>query len=131
MTNTQKAKRPLSPHLQVYRPQMTSMLSILHRMTGIANMLGLIVLTAWLFCISAGPQMYQSFAGFMGSVAGQFLLIGWSFSVFYHLFNGIRHLIWDTGRLFKIENATKAGYIVFYGAILVTTATWACIYVYG
>lgn len=127
---TKPKPRPLSPHLQVYRPQMTSVLSILHRITGAANAIGLILFSFWIIALSTGPELYTSFTEFMATPFGQLLLIGWSASVYYHMCNGIRHLIWDTGRMFKIQDATRAGYVVLLVAAGLTAGTWLCIYQY-
>lgn len=123
-------QQPLSPHLQIYKPQMTSMLSILHRMTGAANALGLLLFSVWILCLAHDEASYVAFTKFMATPIGQLLLIGWSGSVYYHLCNGIRHLIWDTGRLFKIQDATRAGYAVLLMALCLTAGTWACIYIF-
>ena len=120
-----KQERPLSPHLQVYRPQMTSMLSILHRATGVFMSLGLIVITWWLLAASAGADTYDQFLNVASSKIGILFTIGWSFCYIYHFLNGLRHLVWDTGRLFEIKDATKAGYVVFWGAVLLTGLLWA------
>ena len=120
--------RPLSPHLQVYRPQLTSMMSIFHRITGAANTVGLLLFSSWLITLASDKAAYLAFTDFMAGPIGQILLIGWSFSVFYHLCNGIRHLIWDSGYLFKIKNAYRAGYVVLTVSVLMTAAMWACIY---
>lgn len=123
-----RAKRPLSPHLQIYKPQMTSTLSILHRMTGVALAIGTLMLV-WLLVASAiGEQAYDQFMSFATSPFGQFLLFGWSFALFYHMCNGVRHLIWDTGRLFNIKKATKAGMIVVMIAFVMTAVTWYLAY---
>lgn len=116
--------RPLSPHLQVYKPQMTSMLSILHRATGAANTIGLLFVTWWLIAAASGAGTYSIFTDFITSPLGYFMLFGWTFSVIYHMCNGVRHLIWDTGRLFKIQDATKAGYIVLTVSLIITTLIW-------
>tara|TARA_B100001741_G_C16350561_1_gene503829 strand:+ start:328 stop:705 length:378 start_codon:yes stop_codon:yes gene_type:complete len=116
--------RPLSPHLQVYKPQMTSMLSILHRMTGIANTIGLLFVAWWLVAATTGSEQYADFIDFITSPLGTFMLFGWTFSVIYHMCNGIRHLIWDTGKLLKIKDATKAGYTVVIVALILTTLIW-------
>ena len=118
------SKRPLSPHLQVYKPQMTSMMSILHRITGAGNMVGLLLFSWWLISAASGFDSYATFISFMTSGFGLFLLFGWTLSVFYHMCNGIRHLFWDTGRLFKIENAYKAGYVVLAMTVILTLAVW-------
>src|SRR5258708_16088954 len=92
------AQRPLSPHLQVYRWQLTSVMSILHRATGIALSLGAILLVWWLGAASDGPEPYAAVQRFLGSWIGLLLLFGWSLALFYHLCNGVRHLVWDTRR---------------------------------
>lgn len=118
------SKRPLSPHLQVYKPQMTSVMSIMHRVTGAGNTIGLLLFSWWLISAASGIDSYANFMSFMTSVFGLFLLFGWTVSVFYHMCNGVRHLFWDTGKLFKIENAYKAGYIVLAMTALLTLAVW-------
>ena len=89
--------RPLSPHLQVYRWQLTSVLSILHRLTGVALTVGTILLVWWLVSAANGPDLFELAQGFLGSPIGLLLLFGWSVALFYHLCNGLRHLWWDTG----------------------------------
>jgi succinate dehydrogenase / fumarate reductase cytochrome b subunit len=119
-----KPERPLSPHLQVYRWQLTMTMSILHRITGCANAVG-IALVAWmLVAAAAGPDAYGHFTDFTRSALGKLMIFGWSVSVCYHLCNGIRHLCWDMGYLFKIENAYRAGYIVLACAALLLAAIW-------
>ena len=122
--------KPLSPHLQVYKPQMTSVLSILHRMTGVALAIGLLLVVWLLVAAATGEAHYNVFMLFAGSVVGQLMLYGWTFALYYHLCNGIRHLFWDMGYLFKLENAFRAGYAVVIVAILLTIATWLCAYYY-
>jgi succinate dehydrogenase / fumarate reductase cytochrome b subunit len=116
--------RPLSPHLQIYKPQMTSMLSILHRATGVALIIGLLLVFAVIIGAATGEQEFNMIMDCVRSPLGQIAIWGWAFSMVYHTFNGIRHLIWDAGYLFKIENATIAGYIVFWGAVLTTAGLW-------
>jgi succinate dehydrogenase / fumarate reductase cytochrome b subunit len=116
--------RPLSPHLQVYRPQLTSMLSILHRLTGVALAFGTLLLVWWLIAAAAGPEAYDTAQGFIGSIIGRLLLLGWTFSLFYHLANGIRHLAWDTGRGFELATAYSTGWLVVIAAIVLTLASW-------
>ncbi len=122
------ANRPLSPHLQVYKPQLTSVMSILHRMTGAALAVGALIMVWWLAAAALGEGAYQGFANFAGSPLGLFMLFGWTFCFYYHLFNGIRHLIWDMVFLFKIENAYRAGYVVLALTAFATIATWVCAY---
>ncbi len=123
-TKAEKIERPLSPHLQVYRPQMTSMLSILHRMTGIALAVGTIFLVWLLVATASGEDAFNVFMFVMSSPLGIAALAGWSFALFYHMCNGVRHLVWDTGRLFKIQHATTAGYIVLLTSIALTALVW-------
>lgn len=116
--------RPLSPHLQVYRPQLTSILSILHRATGIALSLGVLYLAVWVMCASAGPETYAKFQGFNSSIVGRFVLGGWLFCMFYHLFNGIRHLFWDAGYGFEIKDAYRSGWLVVAASLVATVIAW-------
>lgn len=125
---TVRSKRPLSPHLQIYKPQMTSMLSILHRATGVALAIGTLMLVWLLVAAAIGEEAFDVFTSFVGSPIGLFMLFGWSFALFYHMCNGMRHLIWDTGRLFKIENATRAGFIVLLASLILTISVWYCAY---
>lgn len=116
--------RPLSPHLSIYRWPITMALSILHRMTGVAMSLGFVVLVAWLFDAASGPESYAVFLSMMGSVVGKLLLIGWSFAFFFHLANGVRHLVWDTGRGFEKSQANTSAWFVLISAVVLTAAFW-------
>jgi succinate dehydrogenase / fumarate reductase cytochrome b subunit len=116
--------RPLSPHLQVYRPQLTSVLSILHRATGIALSVGALYLATWVVFAAASAPTYATFQGFNGSIVGRFVLGGWLFSLFFHLFNGIRHLFWDMGYGFEIKEAYRSGWIVVAASLVATAASW-------
>jgi succinate dehydrogenase, cytochrome b556 subunit len=116
-------QRPLSPHLQVYKPQITSVLSILHRVTGVALTLGTLLLTWWLVAAAYGPDTFATAQGFMGSFIGQLILWGFTFALFYHLGNGIRHLAWDFGWGFELSEVRTSGLAVLAfagGATLVT-----------
>ncbi len=125
----QEDKRPLSPHLQIYKPQMTTVMSIFHRLTGIALALGTIMVTWFFLAVAMGPESYATFRDFAVHPIGQFMLFGWSAALFYHMFNGIRHFFWDMGYLFKIKNAYRAGAVVLLVTVIVTGALWA--YVWG
>jgi succinate dehydrogenase / fumarate reductase cytochrome b subunit len=116
--------RPLSPHLQVYRPQLTSMLSILHRLTGIALSIGALYLAVWVICAAASPSTYAYFQGFNGSIAGRIVLGGWLFCLFYHLCNGIRHLFWDAGYGFELKDVYRSGWIVVVVSLVATALSW-------
>jgi succinate dehydrogenase / fumarate reductase cytochrome b subunit len=119
--------RPLSPHLSIYRWPITMALSILHRATGIANAVGLLVLAAWLIQAAGGEESYAAFINVMGSPLGLLLLAGFSFSFFYHLCNGIRHLFWDAGRGFEKHQANTSSYIVIVAALVLTAAFWGLV----
>jgi succinate dehydrogenase / fumarate reductase cytochrome b subunit len=123
------SNRPLSPHLQVYRPQITSMLSILHRLTGIALAFGTLLLAYWLIAAATGPGAFETAQGLIGSFVGRLLLFGWSFALFYHLCNGIRHLVWDAGYGFEIETATLSGWIVVGASAGLTVICWIAGYI--
>lgn len=116
MSNTE---RPLSPHLTIYRWPITMTLSILHRITGVAMSVGLVVLTLWLTYLNAGPDAYQYFRLGFSSIPGQLVLVGFSFAFFLHLGNGIRHLVWDTGRgLGKRQSRVSAWFVLLFAVVL-------------
>lgn len=119
-----KKDRPLSPHLQIYKPQLTSITSVLHRATGLGMAYGLAMFTWWLVAAATGPEAYGVFTDFCASLIGQILLYGWMVAFYYHLANGIRHLVWDTGHLFKLRNAYAAGYFVLFFTALASAVTW-------
>jgi len=119
------AARPLSPHLQVYRWQLTSVLSILHRATGIALSLGTILLVLWLVAAASGATPYAHVQGFIGSWIGLVLLFGWTVSLFYHLCNGIRHLWWDTGQGLELPAVYASGWAVLAATAVLTVLAWA------
>lgn len=116
--------RPLSPHLQVYRPQLTSVLSILHRATGIALSVGALYLATWVIYAAAGPKAYALFQSFNTSIVGRIVLGGWLFCAFYHLCNGIRHLFWDAGYGFELKDAYRSGWIVVAVSLIATVVSW-------
>jgi succinate dehydrogenase / fumarate reductase cytochrome b subunit len=116
--------RPLSPHLQIYKPQLTSVLSILHRITGVALAIGTLLLVWWLIAAAAGPGAYDSAQSFIGSILGRLLLLGWTFALFYHLANGIRHLLWDAGWGFELSTAYTTGWLVVIVSIVLTVVSW-------
>ena len=112
--------RPVSPHLGIYRWQITMTMSILHRATGVALAVGTLALVYWLAAAGMGPEAYAYAQWLFGTWFGQFLLWGWTFSLFYHLCNGIRHLAWDAGWGFEIKTLYQTGYTVWMAAILLT-----------
>ncbi len=115
--------RPLSPHLQIYKPQLTSILSITHRGTGIFLSIGALFLSCWLLSVANGPESYQALQIHIKSWYGQVLLYAWLFSLFYHLCNGIRHLFWDIGAGLEIRTTYFSGYAVVVVSVLLTLGT--------
>ena len=116
--------RPLSPHLQIYRWQLTSVLSILHRISGVALAVGTLLLVYWLVATAAGPTAFAMAQEFIGSILGRLLLFGWTVALFYHLLNGIRHLLWDAGRGFELRTAYASGWAVVIGAAALSLLAW-------
>jgi succinate dehydrogenase / fumarate reductase cytochrome b subunit len=122
-------QRPLSPHLQVYRWPPTMLASILNRATGIALSVGSLLLVWWLVALAAGPGPFNGVQSFVRSPLGLILLLGWSASLFYHLFNGIRHLIWDQAKLFDKSALNPGTYFVFGLSFAATVLVWLAAYV--
>lgn len=118
------SKRPLSPHLQIWKWTPTMLMSILHRATGVGNSIGLLVLTWWLVSAATGPEAYNCFLKFAGSLVGQLMFLGWTFSVWLHLCSGIRHMISDTGAMLTIKSADRAIMIAIVSACILTILTW-------
>jgi succinate dehydrogenase / fumarate reductase cytochrome b subunit len=121
MSNTE---RPLSPHLSIYRWPITMTLSILHRITGVAMTAGLIALTYWFMAVATGGANYDQAVALMTSILGRLCLLGWSFAFFLHLANGVRHLFWDVGRGFEINQANASAWFVLLFAIAMTALFW-------
>jgi succinate dehydrogenase / fumarate reductase cytochrome b subunit len=119
-------ERPLSPFMLPvwYSFQVTSFLSILHRLTGIALAVGSILLAWWLVSVAAGGELFAVTHAFIASSIGMLLLFGWSIAFFYHLCNGIRHLAWDAGYGFELRQAYRSGYTVLVATALLTALTW-------
>ena len=124
----EKTQRPLSPHLQIYRPQLTSVLSITHRATGIALLVGTLLLVYWLLAAASGAEAYGSAQQLLGSWLGRLVLLGFSFALFFHLCNGIRHLFWDAGLGFELKTAYASGNAVVIVSIAMTVLAWGLAY---
>ena len=120
-----RKNRPLSPHVQVYRPQLTSVMSITHRMSGLALAAGAVMLVFWLSSAAYGADMYHVFTGFLNSWLGRVLLFAWSAALFYHLSNGVRHLLWDMGCGLEIPQVYRSGYAVLAATAILTGLAWA------
>ncbi|WP_334128395.1 succinate dehydrogenase, cytochrome b556 subunit [Sneathiella sp.] len=119
-----KIDRPLSPHLQIYKWQITMVTSVLHRATGIALGAGALLLAWWLIAIAAGPEAYGTVSAFLSSWFGLLVLFGFSWALFYHLCNGIRHLFWDAGQGFELPTMRKSGMTAIIASVVLTVITW-------
>ena len=118
------SKNPLSPHLQIYRSHISSLLSITHRISGVINLLALILIFFWLIALSLGENNYESFLLLINSFFGKFILIGFTWSMTFHVLSGIRHLIWDLGYGFEIKTAKISGIIVIISSFILTIIFW-------
>jgi len=116
--------RPLSPHLEVYKPQLTSLMSIFNRLTGLALSVGTVFFVWQLLAAASGPAEFASFRALAGSWIGLTALFGWSLSLFYHLLNGIRHLAWDAGWGFDLATTYRTGQLVIAGTLALTAIAW-------
>jgi succinate dehydrogenase / fumarate reductase cytochrome b subunit len=116
--------RPLSPHLQVWRWHITMFTSIAHRATGIALYAGALIAAAWAMSLAGGAETYTTFKAVMGSPLGKLVMFGLTVSFFYHLANGVRHLVWDTGRGFDIRSANASAVLVIAFALAASIAIW-------
>jgi succinate dehydrogenase / fumarate reductase cytochrome b subunit len=116
--------RPLSPHLQIYKPQLTSVMSISHRATGMFLSLGALWLAYWLIAAMLGPNAFSTAQSIMSTWYGNVLLGLWSYALFYHLCNGIRHLMWDTVHGLELKPAYVSGYAVVVASLVLTALVW-------
>lgn len=121
-------ERPLSPHLQIYRWPVTMATSILHRATGCGLAAGTLLLAWWLVAAAAGPEYYAMVQACLGSWLGRLVLLGFSWALFYHLLNGIRHLFWDAGHGYSLPVANKSGWAVIIGSVVLTMLAWILAY---
>ena len=118
------SKNPLSPHLQIYRWHISSLLSITHRISGIINLLALILIFFWLTLLSIGENNYELFLLIINSFFGKFILIGFTWSMSFHLLSGARHLAWDLGYGFEIKTANISGIVVIISSLIMTIIFW-------
>ena len=118
------SNNPLSPHLQIYRWHVSSLISITHRISGVINLLALILIFFWLLILSFGENNYELFLILINSFFGKFILIGFTWSMSFHLLSGIRHLIWDLGYGFEIKTANISGVIVIISSLVLTILFW-------
>lgn len=117
-------RRPLSPHLQIYKPQITTIISILHRLSGVALSVGALLLVWWLVAAAMGAAPFATVQGFLGSIFGWFLLLGWTAALWFHFCSGIRHLVWDAGYGFEKSEYSASGWAVVIGTGVLTVLTW-------
>jgi succinate dehydrogenase / fumarate reductase cytochrome b subunit len=124
LDSTPTQPRPLSPNIQIYRPQLTSVLSIANRISGLVLSLGALGLVVWLNAAAAGPQTYRVVQSAIGSWAGRVVLFGCTFAFFLHLCGGIRHLIWDTVHGFELRSIYISGWAVVGVSVALTVGAW-------
>lgn len=122
---TQPRARPLSPHLTVYRPIVTMVMSIMHRITGAANFVGIVLVAWWLVAAASGPEAYATASGFLGSWFGMIVLFGFTWSVMHHMLGGIRHFIWDMGHAFDEKPRERLAWATILGSVTLTIVLWA------
>ena len=127
MADVNRGNRPLSPHLQIYRPQLTSITSILTRITGNALLLGALMIIWWFLAAATGPEYFAVADAALNSILGGLILIGSLWALWYHLLAGLRHLIWDMGYMLEVEQAEKLGWACIGGSVLLTLFTLAVI----
>ncbi|MGC6512337.1 MAG: succinate dehydrogenase, cytochrome b556 subunit [Parvibaculales bacterium] len=122
--------RPLSPHIQIYRWTLTMALSILHRATGLALYAGTGLLVWWLTAVATGPEAYAQFQMIAGSWFGRLVLFGYTWALFHHMFGGLRHFVWDTGRGFELNKVETLARISAVMPLVLTAASWVLAYWY-
>lgn len=122
------SRRPTSPHITIYRPQITSVLSIMHRLSGVWLSFGVALVVAWLYTVAYAPAFYPDLYACLSSLPGQIFLFVWTAAFYYHLCNGIRHLFWDVGMGYKIPQVNASGWVVLLCAFFLTLLTWGFIH---
>lgn len=115
--------RPLSPHLSIYKPSITMTMSIVHRLTGVALYAGTLLLALWLIAAASDPALFATIQGFMGSILGRIVLLGYTWALVHHALGGVRHLIWDTGRGFGPERKLLS-MLTLVGSVVITFGLW-------
>lgn len=122
------APRPLSPHLSIYKPMLTMMMSIAHRITGFALYLGTLLLAAWLTAAASGPEYFDLVNGFAATPVGQLVLFGFTWALFHHMLGGIRHFIWDTGKGFGLNTVEWMARLTLIGGFALAIGVWLAAY---
>ncbi len=118
------APKPMSPHLSIFRPYVNMVLSIMHRVTGVVNYWGSLLLTAWLISAAMGEQQFNNVSAFIGSPVGLIILVGFTWSVIHHMLGGIRHFIWDTGNGFSLGTVRALSWATLFGSVTLTGLLW-------
>lgn len=124
MSSNVRNNRPLSPHLQIYKPIPTMVMSIVHRITGVGLNFGTLLVAWWLIAASTGESYFDFVQTFMGTWFGRLILFGFTWALMHHMLGGIRHLIWDTGRLFDKHVSTKLAWATLIGSVVLTILIW-------
>jgi len=119
-----RSERPLSPHLQIYRPMLTTMMSIAHRITGMVLYAGTLLVVWWLIALASGPQYFNLVQDIAGSFLGRLVLFGYTWALLHHALGGIRHLIWDTGRGFGLDTIEWLARATLGGSLVLTLVVW-------
>lgn len=119
--------RPLSPHLQIYKPLVNMVMSILHRITGAALYVGTLLLAWWLVAVATGPEYFNWINGLIVSPLGRLVMIGYTWALMHHMLGGVRHLIWDTGRGFNLDTVDKLSWGTIVGSLLLTAGIWVVV----
>ena len=122
------SNRPVSPHIQIYRPQLTSVLSILHRITGVILGFGAVLIALWLCSIAYNRELFDASFELLSGIPGRLFLFLWSLALFFHLCNGIRHLFWDAGHWLELDNVYRSGWAVVIGTFTLTGIVWIIAY---
>jgi succinate dehydrogenase cytochrome b subunit len=125
---TARRARPLSPHLQIYKPTLTMLMSIAHRITGAALYFGMALIAWWLIAAASGPNAYADFEAFTGSIIGRIALFGYTWALMHHLLGGIRHLIWDTLHGFEPADREMLALSTIVGSVALTLVLWVIAY---
>lgn len=120
--------RPLSPHITVYRWPITMVLSIVHRATGIALYAGILLVAWWLVALATSPEWFDTANGIMGSILGQLVLFGFTWSMFMHMVGGIRHMLWDTGVAMEKHTSIQTSWVSLIASLVLTALTWLALY---
>lgn len=125
MSSNAKSNRPLSPHLSIYKPIPTMVMSIVHRITGVALYLGTLLVAWWLIAAASGPDYFDFVQTYLGAWFGRLILFGFTWALMHHMIGGVRHLIWDTGALFDKNTSTKLAYATLILSVILTLVVWA------